>query len=501
MLLGTGMTLTCAPDGYNFIYYSDALNSLTASLSAPGTNDILLAEVVTDGSSIRFIHTLYNEINGSDKIIYDYLLEVQRFRLGSGLMVFQGTNVNQFSISVGHYYISSTPIPFPETDNATFSYFYGNNGATEVPGQTTLDITNYDNGGTLTAMSDGYYKADTVYITSDGRVEVIYGNAEYQMLDGAIGAMPASAFPAIYPSGFLLATLIIQDGYGIVSIQDKRQTDAGGGGTSGNTVLFHHDLLGLLADDHPQYLLINGTRAMGGNLDMGANNIIDVGTVDGVVVHLHGYRHNPGGPDPLGIGTPVNVLVGATPAIGSAASYAVSDHQHGIAAGTPVTIGTTNAPGTASSTVRSDHVHAHGDQTDPTLHALATETTAGFMSPTDKFTVDNAVVTPDGYTNSHETLRHLIHFLEQGPGHGFNASVYKEVLPAGNIFPTSITWYIDNTKTQKIIEKLITWQIPVPTNITYNMYNPDGVTIAQSCTDTITYVNTIFETSRTRVFT
>jgi len=44
-----------------------------------------------------------------------------------------------------------------------------------------------------------------------------------------------------------------------------------------------HDLLdGLLDDDHTQYLLVNGTRAMTGNLDMGANNIIVGGTVDGI---------------------------------------------------------------------------------------------------------------------------------------------------------------------------------------------------------------------------
>ena len=42
----------------------------------------------------------------------------------------------------------------------------------------------------------------------------------------------------------------------------------------------HGSLTGLGSDHHTQYLLISGTRAMTGNLDMGTNNIGSVGTLD-----------------------------------------------------------------------------------------------------------------------------------------------------------------------------------------------------------------------------
>ena len=42
----------------------------------------------------------------------------------------------------------------------------------------------------------------------------------------------------------------------------------------------HNDLAGLGSDDHTQYLLVSGTRAMTGNLDMGTNNIGSVGALD-----------------------------------------------------------------------------------------------------------------------------------------------------------------------------------------------------------------------------
>jgi hypothetical protein len=109
----------------------------------------------------------------------------------------------------------------------------------------------------------------------------------------------------------------------------------------------------------------------------------------------------------------------------------------------------------------------------------------------------NAVSTTG--TNSHETLRHLIHFIETGgPGHGFSVAPYKEITPSASVFPTHVTWYIDNTKSQKIVEKILVWTGAVPTTITWNLYDTDGITIVQSAIDTINYVNNIFEVNRTR---
>jgi hypothetical protein len=61
----------------------------------------------------------------------------------------------------------------------------------------------------------------------------------------------------------------------------------------------HSDLTGLGADDHTQYLLVNGTRAMSGALDMGGFAITNVGNVDGVDVSAHASRHVSGGADEI----------------------------------------------------------------------------------------------------------------------------------------------------------------------------------------------------------
>jgi len=52
----------------------------------------------------------------------------------------------------------------------------------------------------------------------------------------------------------------------------------------------HGALTGLADDDHTQYLLSNGTRAMTADLDMGTNSIVSVGRVDGRDVSIDGTK-------------------------------------------------------------------------------------------------------------------------------------------------------------------------------------------------------------------
>lgn len=99
----------------------------------------------------------------------------------------------------------------------------------------------------------------------------------------------------------------------------------------------------------------------------------------------------------------------------------------------------------------------------------------------------------------HQTLRQLIHFIDQGPGDGFASGAFKETLPFGNPFPTSVTWYLDVAKTKKLVEKFITYSpTKQVTQIHWNMYDFDGVTVVHTVIDNITYVNNAFEGTRTR---
>lgn len=100
--------------------------------------------------------------------------------------------------------------------------------------------------------------------------------------------------------------------------------------------------------------------------------------------------------------------------------------------------------------------------------------------------------------NEHRTVRQLIHFISEGPAEGFSTGAYRETLPAGNPFPTSIIWWTSSSKIGKIVEKQIAYNSNKTPSVTiWKMYDIDGTTIVGTVTDTHTYSG-IFETSRTR---
>lgn len=82
---------------------------------------------------------------------------------------------------------------------------------------------------------------------------------------------------------------------------------------------------------------------------------------------------------------------------------------------------------------------------------------------------------------------------------------YKEVTysPTVKPLPTSITWYVDASKTVKLVEKIYTYGHPVikviPTSIVLRLYDGSN-NLLRTITDTVYYTG-ISEASRTRVVT
>ena len=384
----TAASVLLTASATNYVYYDSTTGTLVAATSSPASTGVLLATVVTSGSGIRFLHQTRILSSNVEGILQEYLLSTRQQIQKSGLGTIQGTTVRKLNIGSGSYYLGLDTVSYAGSGgDATWSYFYGTNGATEVASQTQVDITNYDNAGTLTAMTASYFRLDYLILTSDGRLSLLYGTSQYSTLPLAEAGDTASVPTFLDPSNMPLAKVIVQQGVGISIIIDARPSRSGGS-SSGGGVSVHSALAGLNADDHTQYLLVSGSRAMSGDLSLGTHNITNVGTVNGVTVNSHASRHNPGGADALATGIPVAISVGATPSAGTGSSYALNDHQHGIGTGTPVAIDAANSAGTASTVARSDHVHDHGSQTTGTHHAVATGSVAGFMSTTDKTKLD-----------------------------------------------------------------------------------------------------------------
>lgn len=114
--------------------------------------------------------------------------------------------------------------------------------------------------------------------------------------------------------------------------------------------------------------------------------------------------------------------------------------------------------------------------------------------------VDYSVGTTFLNESNHKTLRQLIHLASGvgGPMEGFASGAYRETLPLASPFPTSVTWYNDNTKAKKIVEKLITYNANKTINtLQWKAYDVDGVTVLSTATDSLAY-SSVFSPNRTR---
>jgi hypothetical protein len=111
--------------------------------------------------------------------------------------------------------------------------------------------------------------------------------------------------------------------------------------------------------------------------------------------------------------------------------------------------------------------------------------------------VDYVVENSDILSSNIVTTRKLITFIEEGPAEGFASGAYKEILPFGDPFPTSITWWDSPVKNNKIVEQIYTYN---NNNIIiqeeWNAYDATG-NIVTTISDTITY-DDVIEISRIR---
>lgn len=99
---------------------------------------------------------------------------------------------------------------------------------------------------------------------------------------------------------------------------------------------------------------------------------------------------------------------------------------------------------------------------------------------------------------AHPGLRQLIHFIDEGPAEGFATGAYRQQLPSGDPFPTSVIWWTSAGMTAKIVQCNITRNVnETPATEVWQMYATDGVTVVLTVTDTYSYSGVV-ETTRTR---
>ncbi len=354
--------------------------TITSSASYPNNiENIVLGLVSTNGTNIIYIQkTPVIAHHWTDRA-------TQMFKEAMGPIYASGSQVAEFgtrqlTVSQGRYYFTVNFFTPGGGSPITFNIYYRSAVAgiyTAIVNQLTVPNTSYDDGsGTLTPLTTGYFTKHLLLLLG-GPSEVyvlIYGQEEYSSQGQAeAGSIPS--VPSFVSDAFVnVASIVVQEGLtNIVSFIDERPRIGFASSSATGTITVHGDLLGLSANDHPQYLLVDGSApGMEGDLNMNSNNIVDVALFNGFNVSAHASRHAFNGADPLSPALAINI----------------SEISDSVAfAG----VNNTLIP-------RADHQHPHGNRSGGTLHISATTVTAGFMSASDKTKLDGiatgATVTP-----------------------------------------------------------------------------------------------------------
>jgi hypothetical protein len=269
-------TVTVPANSDRFIYV-DNTGTLSMSASYPDElANVVLGKASADSSNIVFIQQQNRSIFHAPTYIDTFLRNGLGPIYSTGSIVSKNGTV-QLDVGSGFYYFGThTYAPSGGTAISWVTYYRNSpSGWVITPGVNTVDYQNYDDGsGTLAPITTDYFARHKIYVVGDGTTEkylLVYGTAEYQYLvDAENGADPNP--PSDWTGNIApLAAIIVKNSTTpadrIQEIIDERPR-LGFAANAGTVVTAHGDLTGLLADDHPQYLLVDGTRAMTGSLKL-----------------------------------------------------------------------------------------------------------------------------------------------------------------------------------------------------------------------------------------
>ena len=252
--------------------------SLSASEFTEAVDNIMLGVVTDEGGVISHTFNLgvrLEESIGQAGRFIRRVLGVSRDIRKGGLIFGQSGDVNRdVTVTTGSLWWGRTEYPIPAFDTSgadTFDTYSA--GGQEATGVSQWPNEQYDNAGTLTTMTNNRWAVLWWYIEPDGHIVMIYGRNQYVTEGQAEDELPpADSLPnRISSASVIAAKFIFQKSDDIAT---KIESAFGIPFTSSG-VTDHGNLAGLSDDDHVQYLLIDGTRVMTGNLDMGSQNIIN----------------------------------------------------------------------------------------------------------------------------------------------------------------------------------------------------------------------------------
>ena len=354
----TQKTLTLTTDGVYYIGMNYLGNIITSSSEINLGESIMFGKAIVNSSTILDVEDVRHSINDFSLNLNKNLKSVLGARFVSGGIA--SLSSGNIAVTSGQVYYGHNSLDITSSNKITFFKTWTLSGVWQYLSANTFP-NQYNLNGTPASVPLLSFVKNTLYVKPGKNIS----NTYYLVMspDLYLTSNLAKASSLITPPPFFGETIIpiasfILGTAGLSEIIDERKF-VGTGGSSSSGVTSHSSLTGLSSDDHTQYLLVNGSRPMGGSLNMANNVVINSGLINGINIGSHASRHVPGGLDPLPTFSAIEI-----------SDSSVSE-------------------GGSSFFARSDHVHSHGARGGGNLHALATTTTAGFLSPSEKTLLQN----------------------------------------------------------------------------------------------------------------
>lgn len=328
-------TSIAVPANATSYVYVDNKNVIRTALTLPdSTTNVILGRMLTSASGVMLLGPMGSTSIASfhpnlDKMLREAIGPVY---VSGSIVSANASNPLAIDITDGYYYLSSMDTHPKGGVAVPMTVGYHVAGQVTLAPWTALSNTKYDNGTDLVDLPAGHFTKHVLYTNGNGANTayfVTHGTGNFATLaDAVTSPLPP---PPLSPDGSpLVAAFVVQQGVNAIQQIIDLRPRMGFSAASSAATTNHGDLLGLANDDHKQYLLANGNRPMVGPLDMGGNNVTNVGTVAGVNVATHAARHLPNGSDPLTTAAAVGLNASSTNQAGTANSLARSDHTHAI---------------------------------------------------------------------------------------------------------------------------------------------------------------------------
>jgi hypothetical protein len=244
-----------------------------------GNSEFRAAAVYNEGGTIH----IYTRLQRSKNLQYwltHRLQEVEglsRADYLGGLILGESDDGNKYvTLSGGELYVGLDEFVISAFDTSgadRFDSYYrdGGTGFTKVASQQAWQNTHWDdNTGTLNTLGASKYGLNWFYLETDGHVVHVYGRGEYSTLQGALAETPPTTVPGrVDIHGVLLGGIIMREGNNTAEVVLPSFSVTYGPAA----ITAHNTLSGLGADDHTQYLLTDGARALTGDWDAGSFDI------------------------------------------------------------------------------------------------------------------------------------------------------------------------------------------------------------------------------------